>query len=204
MTSPARPQATATSAATKKSWSEDTSATKATRNKAIKPNISMGSMLVCPTDWALMAQATNAQMTVMSATGIGSCSAMHAATAALARARMARPELRMALAWGAPLERQVAAVKPKDPPWQFACPAFLESVWKPRGKMSRTITAMPQPIMHPMPTQDVTVRASSAEAIPKAGAPMTRPRFASTAPPNHTTMAPVPTRKPTASIIGDA
>lgn len=68
ITSPARPQVTATIPATKNSLTGAVSEMTATMSSTIRPKISMGSMPVLPTDCALMMVVTNESSTITTAT----------------------------------------------------------------------------------------------------------------------------------------
>ena len=65
------------------------------------------------------------------------------------------------------------------------------------------ITPTPAPIMTPMPRLETMPWPLATSQRPAEEPPTTMPKFASSAPANHTATAPVPTRKPTASSMGE-
>ena len=91
-----------------------------------------------------------------------------------------------------------AAPVPKAtaPRTSFArCHAFAATILQ--------ITPTPAPIMTPMPRLETMPWPFATSQRPAEEPPTTMPKFASSAPANHTATAPVPTRKPTASSMGE-
>ena len=91
-----------------------------------------------------------------------------------------------------------AAPGPKAtaPRTSFArCHAFAATILQ--------ITPTPAPIMTPMPRLETMPWPLATSQRPAEEPPTTMPKFASSAPANHTATAPVPTRKPTASSMGE-
>ncbi len=206
ITSPASPHATATMPATKKSCTCGTLDTAATAKSTMRPNISMGSMPVWPTLCALMAVATKASSTTMTAGTGPSCRPKQTMSATAATASAASPAVRRKLPMRsrpslAPLagaSMVLAAVRPNA----FELRAS-RSMRQALGRMFLKMTPRPAPIMTPIPRLDTMPCADATSQSPAAEPPTMMPKFASSAPTNHTTTAPVPTRKPTARSIGD-
>ena len=91
ITSPASPQATATNAAIRNSAACAVLENAATSSSTISPKISMGSMPVCPTLWALMAVVTNVSATTTTLTSGDTPSPKQSAKAAAATNNAASP-----------------------------------------------------------------------------------------------------------------
>ena len=91
MTSPARPQVTATMPATKKSFTGGVWEMTATMSRTMRPKISIGSMPVWPTDCALMMVVTNDSRMMTTATSGLRLSPRQMTSAAAATMRASTP-----------------------------------------------------------------------------------------------------------------
>ena len=198
ITSPARPQATATTPAMKKSCTSRTCANAETSSSTMRPKISMGSMPVCPHDCALMAVVTKARSTTTTLTTGGSPSPMHMRTTMAAASTANVPASVRTL----PVTSDSAAPVPFAPRASPA-PRTPRAMLASCGTMSLATTASPAPIMSPMPRLFTMPCAASTDQSPAALPATTMPKLARRAPANHQATATPPTRKPTESIMGE-
>ena len=119
----------------------------------MRPKISIGSMPVWPTDWALMMAVTNEKATMRTA-GTGPRPSTKQITSAAAATRRARKPASVRLVRSVNLS-----------PF-FALPRSIAPMW---GRTSLTTTATPAPIMRPMPRLLTMPCAAVTSSVPRAG-----------------------------------
>ncbi len=158
----------------------------------------MGSMPVWPTLCALMAVATNASNTTMTEGTGPRLRPKHATSATAATAQAARLAETRRRRLGAPASASAFALAP--PLRAVRAPLSVRAAL---GRMFLQITPTPATIMTPMPRLEAMPCALATSQSPADEPPATMPKFASSAPANHTATAPVPTRNPTARSMGE-
>ena len=177
--------------ATKNSLTWSDSPRAATTSSTMRPKISMGSMPVWPTDCALMMVVTKESATTTAQTAGESPMPRQASSPAVAVSRPSAPASM----------RPMCAARPVSP---SARPARARrSMPAALGRMSRTMTPSPEPIMRPMPRLETMPWALATSHRPAAVPPTMMPKLPSTAPANQKATAAPPTRKPTESSMGE-